>query len=171
MASVTVYTRDMTQEILKEYFEYDPSGTLIRIKHSLGRGRLDVIPTRVSNGGYLSYRFLNANHYVHRLIFLFHHGYLPKYLDHINRNKLDNRIENLREATNSQNCVNIKLLSNNTSGHVGVRYRKNARKWEVAVAGKYYGLFPTEGEAIAQRIKIAKELYGEFVPPDTHLEL
>lgn len=103
------------------------------------------------------------------MIFLFHYGYQPKYIDHINGDSLDNRIENLRPATQSQNCANQGLKKNNTSGIKGVRYRKDTNKWtaHVMVNRKNIslGCYGTiEEAAIAYEIG-AKKFFGEFAKP------
>jgi hypothetical protein len=61
------------------------------------------------------------------------YGYLPKEIDHINCNKLDNRIENLREVNRTQNRYNINSYKNNTSGIKGVSWKADLRKWQVSV--------------------------------------
>jgi hypothetical protein len=71
---------------------------------------------------------------LHRLIFIYHHGYAPKIIDHINNDRSDNRIENLREATQQQNCLNRKLHKNNTSGVKNVRWDKKCQKWVVELS-------------------------------------
>ena len=87
-------------------------------------------------------------------------------IDHINRNKLDNRRSNLREVTRSMNCLNKGLQRNNTSGHAGVRYDKSKtslKKWRawIQVKGKIYnlGCFETKKEAVGAR-KAAFEKYA-----------
>ena len=65
----------------------------------------------------------------HRLIFLMHYGYLPKHLDHIDGDKTNNRIENLREATHQENIWNRKIHKNNKSGVKGVSWDKTKKKW------------------------------------------
>ena len=79
---------------------------------------------------------------VHRLIWLYHKGYLPKEIDHINRIKDDNRVENLREVTHSENLQNVGIKSNNTSGVLGVSFDKVKGKYiaRVTVAGKVHRL-------------------------------
>lgn len=83
-------------------------------------------------------------------------------IDHINRNKLDNRKQNLRIANKKVNSINRDLQSNNTTGHAGVHFNKKNGKWNarVKVNGKviWLGSFPTKEEAIAAR-KAGEEKY------------
>jgi len=70
---------------------------------------------------------------VHRLIFLLEYGYLPPEVDHINGDRQDNRIENLRPATRSENQCNRPALASNTSGYPGVSWHKKSKAWCVRV--------------------------------------
>lgn len=83
-------------------------------------------------------------------------------IDHINRDPLDNRKQNLRFVTQHANTTNQKLRKNNTSGHVGVRYRKSIRKWSarIMVNGKEHalGCFDNIEDAIEAR-KRGEEKY------------
>lgn len=76
-------------------------------------------------------------------------------VDHINRNKLDNRKCNLRIVTNQQNHFNRPINKNNKSGCTGVSYNKVCKKWccQISRDGKcqYSGLFDTKEEAVAKR--------------------
>lgn len=83
--------------------------------------------------GYRHVTWLGKKHKVHRLIFLMHHGYLPKEVDHINGDRADNRIENLREVTRSENQQNRPMCQNNTSGYRGVSWHKKSKAWVVRV--------------------------------------
>jgi hypothetical protein len=69
----------------------------------------------------------------HRLVFLYHHGYLPEVIDHIDCNPLNNHIDNLREATVQLNNYNRSLDRNNTSGVKGVSWNTRSKKWVVQV--------------------------------------
>lgn len=68
--------------------------------------------------------------YMHRLVNATPKGF---HTDHINHEKLDNRKENLRTATSSQNAFNTGLWSHNTSGHKGVYWYERYKKWEVYI--------------------------------------
>jgi hypothetical protein len=83
--------------------------------------------------GYETVMVDGRNWRIHRLVFLMHHGYLPKIIDHINNNRSDNRIENLRAADDNQNAHNQVLRSNNVSGIKGVSWNKDKQKWAVRV--------------------------------------
>lgn len=87
-------------------------------------------------------------------------------VDHINRNKKDNRISNLRNTNKSVNAFNSKVRSDNKSGAKGVWYRKDTKRWcaEIKKDGKKYtlGCFGSKEEAIAARSSAERILYGEF---------
>ena len=103
-------------------------------------------------------------YFVHQLIFLIHHGYIPKIpfmVDHINRDSLDNRIENLRECIQSQNEHNSDLPSHNSSGTKGVYYLKRSNKWRATIQVNnhrtHLGVFQIKEDAVtARRVAEAK---------------
>lgn len=68
-----------------------------------------------------------------RIIFALHHGYYPKVVDHINGNKLDDRIENLRAADMRTNAQNRKRNTLNTSGVKNVGFKASKNKWRVSL--------------------------------------
>lgn len=122
----------ITQDYLKEMFFYE-NGSLYR-KHKVNKLRPDLDGKKAGYlhpNGYVYIEIKSKPQLVHRMIFLMLKGYLPKYIDHINCNKSDNRIENLREASHSDNCKNIKKLSSNTSGTKCVHFDKKSKKWIV----------------------------------------
>lgn len=154
----------LTQTVLKELFDYR-DGVLywkikckgIKIGHPAGC---------LNKAGYLRTGIGGKSYRNHRLIFLMHHGYLPKTIDHIDTNRLNNRIENLREASSSQNNWNSKKSVNNTSGHKGVKWCKKNKKWVVQVRKNYklcyFGSFDNIEDAIVASLKARKQLHGEF---------
>jgi len=89
-----------------------------------------------------------------------------KCVDHINNNKIDNHIHNLRFCTNSENQMNKKKQSNNSSGFTGVYFKKDKQKWcsHIKINGKFkhLGYFDTIEEAAKVRKQKANEIFGEF---------
>jgi hypothetical protein len=127
----------ITQAELKAKFDYRDDGQLVRKVSVMGpSGRIGSTigfvlrdTTRPDKQGYLATKIHGHHYCVHKLIWLWHYGEIPDQLDHINRDSLDNRIENLRPATASQNTMNRKLFSNNRSGCRGVSWNKRQNKW------------------------------------------
>ena len=83
--------------------------------------------------GYIGIICLGRPLLLHRMIFLYHHKYLPDTIDHINRVRGDNRIENLRDCTLSENSINSKLREDNQTGVKGVNWCNHFGKYVVRV--------------------------------------
>ncbi len=123
---------------------------------------------------YITTAQIDRIHYkLHRIIWkLYYREEPPSVIDHINGNTNDNRIENLRGVTSQENAMNkTKLLSNNTSGHIGVRYDKTRGKYMAYIRKdrkmKNLGRFETLEEAIEARRNAAIRLFGEFYNENT----
>jgi len=118
------------------------------------------------DGNYIVISVNNRHTSIHRILFLMCKGYLPDYIDHINGNKIDNRLINLRECTKQQNHFNIGLTSVNKSGYKGVGWRPNKNKWRARIMinqkEKSLGHFDCKHEAAEAYNKAAKKLFGEF---------
>jgi hypothetical protein len=103
---------------------------------------------------------------MHRIIFLMIHGYLPKVLDHIDGNQSNNNIDNLREATLSQNMYNRKISANNSSGYKGVKWSKQKKKYigviKMGSKEHYVGSFKVAEEAAKAVMELREKLQGEF---------
>jgi HNH endonuclease len=82
--------------------------------------------------------------------------------DHINGNTLDNRRENLRVATQSQNNMNRKRFSNNTSGHPGVAFHKGHGRWVAYIQVNHVRRTLGESADLAEAIRMRKAAEGEF---------
>jgi hypothetical protein len=112
--------------------------------------------------GYRSIRIDYVSYYEHRLAWFYTYGVWPDdFVDHINQIKDDNRIENLRNATRSQNYVNSKV-TRASSGMKGVYSHENTRKWRARFINEHLGYFDTKKEARAAYKVRAIELFGEF---------
>lgn len=107
--------------------------------------------------GYRSIYVCGRSYLAHRLIFLFHHGYMPLQVDHIDNDKSNNRIENLRESSHSQNRCNSRMQQNNTSGHKNVSWDKTRNKWHVAIALKGKTVFIKRFDELNDAIHAANE--------------
>lgn len=86
--------------------------------------------------------------------------------DHINGNKLDNQRRNLRVCTRSQNMSNVGAYRNGTSGHKGISWHSERRKWQAYITVNYHriylGIFSEISEAIAARDDASKKYQGDF---------
>lgn len=121
----------ITYERAHELFYYS-DGILYR-KTKVQGGRTDglagCLDKRVGRTEYMRIRIDGKSYLVHHIIWLMFNGKLPEYLDHIDGNGLNNKIENLREVSHKENMMNKKKYRNNTSGLVGVSWAAKAEKW------------------------------------------
>lgn len=144
---------------LFKIFNLDSYGVLTFKENRHSKQRKGDSPKNI-NGGYLKVTIDRKSFLVHRLVFLMHYGYLPECIDHIDRNKLNNRPDNLRAADKKLNSWNRSKQKNNTSGSRGVSWNKSAGKWHayIKVEGKrrHLGLFDCKEEA---RIRYEQELH------------
>ena len=121
----------LTKEILHDLFIYKDG--LLYKKPKSNRCRSDIIIGRNNGNGYLRTAINYKSYYIHRLIFVMFHGYFPKQIDHIDGNRSNNRIENLRPATYPENNRNAKIRIDNSSGCKNVSWAKDRQKWCVAI--------------------------------------
>lgn len=127
----------MNQSLVAEYFDHK-DGHLYwkKVMHPNKQYLVGQKVGSIHKTGYRHVTWMGKIHKVHRLIFLLEHGYLPKEIDHINGDRQDNRIENLREVTRSENQFNKAMCSNNTSGFRGVSWHNHSKAWVVRVCTK-----------------------------------
>lgn len=139
--------------------EYDPMTGIVTTHGIVARAR--------KGNGYIGLNVGNRSYYAHRVAWMFVHGRWPASdIDHINRDKSDNRIANLREATRSENQRNHPLSVTNTSGHKGVRMNKRRGVWvayiRINTKQTHLGSFASLGDAVAARRKAEADHFGEF---------
>ncbi len=137
-------------------FDIDPLHGLVKYKDGKIAGSL-------SGAGYLRVKAGSVDIYVHRLIWFYVHGYLPEYIDHIDGNKRNNRIENLRSVTHAENHQNKGPQSNCWSGVPGVTFDFRKAKWVARIKTngktKFIGQFNRKQYAVDARKAVEKELH------------
>lgn len=155
----------LTKNYVNSLFIYKNGDLYWKVKKTSNTNLEKPIRSKDS-GGYRNVRIDNKLYRVHRIIFLMFNGYLPEMVDHINRNKEDNTISNLRAATRSQNGFNRESTKTRN-----IYWNKNSNKWQVSlrIDGKnkslgYYGDLEL-ARLVAQeaRLKYHKEFvnYGD----------
>lgn len=160
-------TVNLTPEILKEHLEYR-DGHLWWIKLPKQASKIDQSkPAGHTNNSRYRAITINGRRYLeHRLVWLYHFGKWPDMeLDHINGDRNDNRIENLREVTRQQNLFNS-VSKGGTSKYKGVSWDKNRNKWvaQYMLDRKHYyiGRYDTEELAREAYIKTVTKVHKEF---------
>jgi len=156
---------------LRKLLRYDPESgklfwrprdvSLFKAEHDCRRWntRFANKPAGGINGcGYILLGLLGRKFFAHRVAWTIHHGAWPAdQIDHINGDKEDNRLVNLREATSQENLKNQKMPCNNTSGVMGVYWHKPTANWRarIMVGRKYIslGYFDDFEDAAAARAK------------------
>lgn len=156
----------VTHEKLLDILHYDESSGLFTWKES----RLGTKPKTKKNAGcnsrgYVVVRIDGVLYGAHRLAWFYVHGKWPdKHIDHIDGNKSNNAIANLRDVTRAQNMQNIKgTRSHSKSGLLGVVFCKTTGRWKVEIQTrkkrKWVGRFDTQAEASAAYLKAKREMH------------
>lgn len=117
--------------------------------------------------GYLQGKFMGRSLLAHRVAWAVHHGSWPDdKIDHINGDKYDNRIANLRQCSQAENNRNARKLAKATSKYKGVYFYKASCIWraQIKINGRqiYLGQFDSEEDAHAAYCAAAKKYHGEF---------
>lgn len=119
----------LTQSELQTLMTYDADAGVLRWAVSRGKVRPGDRIGSLDREGYRRVRINDKQYLEHRLVWLWHHGHFPRILDHIDRNRDNNRIENLRLCNESQNAANSGPPVHNTSGYRGVYFDVDRSKW------------------------------------------
>ena len=120
-----------------------------------------------TSNGYVKIEIDSYQYFAHRLAWLYIHGEFPsKQIDHIDGNRSNNRIVNLRLASQSQNSANMRRHSRNTSGFKGVHWHKRKQCWEARITVNsvqhHLGYFDESMNAHAAYCHAAIKNFGEF---------
>lgn len=157
----------VTAEEARHWLVYEPETGVVRwARNRKGGPRAGDIAGNVRKDGYLGIGLCMKDYLLHRVIWLMVHGVWPEhFIDHINCNKSDNRLCNLREATKSENGRNRGPQRNNKSGFKGVCFDQHKGKWlaTIKTPDKQHrlGHYRNVKDAAAAYVK-ATELHGEF---------
>ena len=152
----------VTQKEIRAVFDYNPNtGECFRKVH-LNKNHLkgELLGTKTyGKNDYPTLQVNKVSYKLHRLIWLHIYGYFPEQIDHKNRNKLDNRLSNLRESNYSINNKNLSKRVDNTSGVTGVH--KHYGKWRARIKVNkkmiYLGVYESKQDAILVRKKAMKK--------------
>lgn len=144
----------ITAEQLREKLDYDPTTGVFLWRRTIGTSVAGKVAGHVSNWGYIRIHVCRRKYYAHRLAWLHVHGAFPeKQIDHIDGNKKNNAIGNLRLVTESINQLcNNKPRRNNTTGFIGVQTDRGGRfTAQIKIDGKqiYLGCFGSAEDAYA----------------------
>ena len=155
-------TNSLTQKQLQELLHYDFNTGVFTWKVNRPRAKIGSTAGYASPSKYIRIQIDKKLYLAHRLVWMYVHGSWPKYqLDHINRNKHDNRVQNLRDVDQATNLRNVGLRKTNTSGHKGVSWWANKKKWaaQIRIQGKkvFIGMFDTAELAAAAYANAAKQ--------------
>ena len=158
-----MYNSKVTHSELLDKLDYNPDTGEFIWKNPTNQSLIGKV-AGCKAGGYTVITIGSIRYYSHRLAWLYVYKEWPKQMiDHINRNKSDNRISNLREANYVVNAQNQKKPKNNTSGHKGVSWVRKDLRWVVSIQVNkkyvYLGYFIDLEQAIKAR-KDAEVKYG-----------
>jgi hypothetical protein len=154
----------MTQEELNNILDYNPTKDEFTWLKNFHVSKIGTRAGSVDSKGYRRIKINGKLYKEHRLVWLWYNGYLPtKDIDHKNGIRDDNRIDNLREATNAENAQNLGKYKTNTSGYTGVSFDEKTGKWRASIKknGKSIslGYYDTPEEARDAYLKAKSELH------------
>jgi len=155
----------ITQDELKQLLHYCPdTGIFTRVK-TWGRYTAGSVAGSKDVHGYMQFRIGNKNHKMHRLAWLYMYGSFPDgAIDHINFDRSDNRITNLRLLSKKQHVEHRRANRNNTSGFRGVHLCKFTGRWIAQIKTNYQlvwlGRYPTPEAAHNAYVAAAKQIHS-----------
>lgn len=124
---------DLTLPLLHSLFEYKEGKLYWKTDRARGKVKAGSEAGCLTSRGYHRVMVNYKEYSTHRIIFMMHHGYMPKIIDHIDGNTLNNFVENLRESCAQTNQYNRRLSKNNVSGCKNVSWNKKNQLWQIHV--------------------------------------
>lgn len=161
-------TAPLSADRLRELVDYDPATGIFRRRVSTSpRALAGQVCGDLDSKGYVRLRVDKKRYLAHRLAWLYTHGAWPEdQIDHINGERTDNRISNLRPATNTENLRNSSGRARSASGLKGVSVACGNGRWRARIRAegreKQIGVFSSEQEAKAAYDAAAKAAFGDF---------
>lgn len=162
---------EITVEELKSLIRYEPETGKLYWLHRPGKvGNWNAKYAgkeafTAESGGYRVGAIFGKNHYAHRVAWAIFHGCKPAVIDHINGDRSDNRISNLRSVSAFENARNSARKSSNRSGHTGVSWCSAVNKWRATIQldgkAKHLGVFQRMEDAIAARLEAQSGIFHE----------
>jgi hypothetical protein len=149
---------------------YDPTtGIFVWSKSPARVIKAGTVAGRLGRDGYIAIQIKGRLYFAHRLAWLYVNGVWPKnQIDHINGNRSDNRIENLREATRKQNGENRRVVSTTRSGKTGVTWNERYGVWYARIMHNkkpiHLGAFKNLDAAIAVRVAAEQSMFTHCPP-------
>lgn len=172
MTEIATPVEQPTQELVRSLFDYKDGSLYWKLKLNTRivvgskAGSLDAY-------GYDCIKIKNKAYKAHRLIWLYFYGEMPKLIDHIDGNRNNNNLENLRKTSFCGNCQNSRKRKDNTSGIKGVNFHKLTKKWAVQISvnkqRKHIGLFEDVELAELVAIEARNLFHKEYANHGKHL--
>ena len=159
----------MTQEKLKALFDYDKNtGNFIRRYTTSSNAKKNTIAGYINKDGYVKISIDGKKYLAHRLVWLYVYGYMPTQIDHIDHNRANNTLHNLRDITQKENTKNTSLRKDNTTGISGIYYDKKRKSFKVQIAKDGKDLFFGRYKNFNEAVKVRNSAYFELNYHENH---
>lgn len=155
---------DLTLDRVRELFMYRDGKLYWRVSHR--RVTAGEEAGCITHSGYRRVRLEGKSYYAHRIVYALHHGAVPTHIDHIDGNRSNNQIENLRAANASENRYNSKRPHHDSTGVKGVFLNRATGNWRVCITinkvRKCFGTYNNLELAELVATEARNKFHGEF---------
>ncbi len=159
--------KPLTATRLRELLTYDPASGELRWRTVVGHVEAGSVAGGITRRGYRVLSIDGSKYLAHRIAYLFMVGEFPKLqIDHVDCDKSNNKWDNLRQASRSQNMANRIRFASNTSGYKGVSWCRRESKWMASIRlnkkNTHLGRFDSPEAAHAAYVAAAHQKFGQF---------